>query len=168
MSYNMSFFHPAFMPANIANNSWRHLRWQTLALYLALYPALTTLDTESCVMPLAAKIKKSGDLGRDTDWKIPWRVSTLCNFHEIWLWNGSEITSLVAASSLHTFIHILGVIQVNCHLDVSSYIALFANWQIVDTYINLLLMSLSIAIHFCCVPFPKLGNEPCDFCRYAI
>jgi len=31
-------------------------------LYLALYPALTTLDTESCVMPLAAKIKKVGIL----------------------------------------------------------------------------------------------------------
>jgi len=49
--------------------------------------------------------------------------------------------------------------------DVSSYTALFANWQIVDTYINLLLMSTSIARHFCCVPFPKLDNEPC---RYPI
>ena len=41
--------------------------------HVALYLALTTLDTELCVTPISAadsqnKIK-SGDLGKDTDWK---------------------------------------------------------------------------------------------------
>jgi len=53
-------------------------------------------------------------------------------------WNYFSRPSVVAASSLHTSIHILGVIQLNCLPDVSSYTALFANWQIVDININLL------------------------------
>ena len=41
--------------------------------HVALYLALTTLDTELCVTPISAadsqnKIK-SGNLGKDTDWK---------------------------------------------------------------------------------------------------
>ena len=32
----------------------------------------------------------------------------------------------------------------------------------------LAVLAMSTAIHFCCVPFPKLGNESCDFCRYPI
>lgn len=43
-------------------------------------------------------------------------------------------------------------------MDASSYTSQFVNGQIVDTYVNLLLMTMSG-----CVPFPKLENEPCDF-----
>jgi len=45
-----------------------------------------------------------------------------------WKQNYFNRPSVVAASSLHTFIYILGVIQLNCLLDLSSYTALFANW----------------------------------------
>ena len=65
----------------------------------------------------------------------------------IWLWNESEITlvghaSVVASSSLLTFIHLLGVIRLNCLLDVRSYTALYAKWQSVDTYFHLPLMQI--------------------------
>ena len=70
-------------------------------------------------------------------------------WHEqmIWLWNESEITlvghaSVVGSSSLLTFIHLLSVIQLNCLPGVRSYTALFAKWQIVDTYFHLPLMQI--------------------------
>ena len=51
-------------------------------------------------------------------------------------WN--QITS-VDHQLFATSIQILGVIQLNCLPDVSSYTALFASWQILDIDINLLI-----------------------------
>ena len=54
-----------------------------------------------------------------------------------WKQNYFSRPSVVVASSLHTFIHFSGSLSTDCLLEVGSYTALFANWQIVDTYIAL-------------------------------
>ena len=61
-----------------------------------------------------------------------------------WKQNYFSRPSVVAASSFHIYLHILGVIQLNCLPDVSSYTALFANWQIVDIYINLIYINVNV------------------------
>jgi len=120
----------------------------------------------SCVPPISAA--GSQNKKKWGSWQRHWLKNILKGEHILqfswtkdlameWKW---KITSVLAASSLH---HILGVIQLNCLPD-ASYTALFIG----KLWIPTLYCSMSIAIHFCCVPFPKLGNEPCDFCRYVI
>jgi len=75
-----------------------------------------------------------------------------------WKQNYFSRPSVVAANTLHTFIHILGVIQQNCLPDVRSYTMLFANWQIVDTY-TLICYHYQFTVYH----FPKLSMNPVTF-----
>ena len=100
----------------VVEESWRHLKWQTWALYLDLAVScfvLTILDTESCIPPISAagsqNRKKSGS------WRKHWLKNTLKaavfmnkGFGYGMEWNYFSRPSLPVACVL--VIHLFGII----------------------------------------------------------
>ena len=144
---------PSGFHVNIArNHAWCYSRWQTIALYFALLQN----HVSPLYPPLVAKKKKRK---KWESWQRHWLKNTLKGepnpsfsmWHSewrIWLWSGSKINSVdhqysSCQYSLLTF-HWSSWILFNWFISSMSvgsssqlYTALFGNWQIVDTYMNL-------------------------------